>query len=148
MRRILTLATGAAVALAMSLVGAPSALASASGVEYFDAFDLNAGGQTIPIPSGQVGHTIEGSGTNITYEDGRFLAAKPICNWQIVFSYRDVERREYLRDPGPLHSDCNGQGGYTKGPGLNLDVQPGVACAQLYSNGGFIAEQCHSITRN
>jgi hypothetical protein len=62
--RCLMLATGAGALLLV----AGAAYASAYGIQYWGAFTVNIGGQSIGIPSGQLAHRINGSGTRITSE--------------------------------------------------------------------------------
>jgi hypothetical protein len=132
--------------LAAMAVAAENASASAYGVQYWGPFTVNIGGQSVGIPSGQLAHLIEGTGTFVTKDGANFAAAANVCNWRIDFSYADaVTGVVYSINRGPTQFVCGRAGQRVVFP--NTNMRPGKACAELYSNGAFIARQCHSILR-
>src|SRR5215471_4313875 len=56
------------VSALIAAVAAGSASASAYGVQYWGFFTVNIRGQSIGVPSGQLAHDIDGSGTYINSE--------------------------------------------------------------------------------
>lgn len=148
MRRRIALACVLALTClaAMSATAAENASASAFGVQYWGSFTVNVGGQTVGIPSGELGHNIYGRGTLVEQDSAKFLAAANICNWRIDFTYADaLNGQVYEVDSGPTEFRCDHRRSRDTWP--NAHKRPGKACAELYSNGAFIARQCHSITR-
>src|SRR5262249_35325342 len=89
-----------ATATALVLVGAAapgSASPSAYGAQYWGLFTVNIKGQSIGIPSGQLVHDIEGSGTHIRSEWAHITTGPGFCNWRVDYVYRTVNNRVYRR---------------------------------------------------
>jgi hypothetical protein len=123
-----------------------SALATAQGFEFWDAKTINVKGQSIQIPAGTLSHNIGGEGNYISKEWASFATvSSSLCNWRVDYVYSDVNKKEKRRIPGRVHYTCNYAAfAETVYPGT---VPYGTACAKLYRNGGFVAQQCHSITK-
>ena len=143
-RRTPRLIASLVCALAFSGAAAQSASASAFGIQYWGAFTANIGGQNIGIPSGQLAHQIDGSGRYVSKDAANFMSAANICNWRIDFRYSDVNGYVYERNRGGVHYSCARYGERFTYPRVNKRY--GKSCAELYTNGAFVARQCHSIT--
>jgi len=135
----------AALSLSLLVVAATpgSASASAYGVQYWGFFTVNIKGQSIGIPSGQLAHDIDGSGTYINSEWAHITTAPGFCNWRVDYVYRTVYNRLYRRITTPTHYGCS-MWAYapTVYPGR---VRRGTGCAQLFRSGVYVTQQCHSI---
>src|SRR5262245_50075504 len=120
-----------------------SASASAYGVQWWGFFTVNIGGQSVGIPSGQLAHDIEGSGTYVRSEWAHITTAGGFCNWRVDYVYRSVYNHVYRRIRTATQYGCD-RWAYapTVYPGR---VRPGTACAQLYRSGVYVTRQCHSI---
>ncbi len=132
------------VALLVSTLAPSSAAASAYGIQYWGAFTVNIGGQNIGIPSGQLAHKVNGSGTRIDSEWAHITTGPGFCNWRVDYVYRDAENgREYRRIPTDTQYRCDTWAyAPTVYPGV---VRRGTACAELFRSGAFVTRQCHSI---
>jgi hypothetical protein len=141
-RTLLGLAALSASLLAVTALPG-SASASAYGIQYWGAFTVNVGGQSIGIPSGQLAHEVSGSGTYIESEWAHVTTLPGFCNWRVDYVYRTVYNRVYRRIRTATHYRCD-MWAYapTVYPGR---VRPGTACAQLYRSGVYVTKQCHSI---
>lgn len=145
MRKHLALLLAGAAAAGAAMIPA-QASASAYGIQYWTKFNVNVGGQTIGVPAGQLAHLIEGKGTYVKKDAANFMTpTRSICNWRIDFRYTDVEGRVYERNRGSIHYSCNNYGERFTWPYHHK--RPGKTCAELYTNGAFVARQCHSILR-
>ena len=125
-----------------ALVAIPAtSYASASGVQYWGAFNVNIGGQSVPIPSGQLVHVIDGSGYHINWDGANFASAANICDPSMRFTYGNGAY--YLN--GNVHLGCSrvGQWKYA----LNWNAPRGSACAELWANNWrvLVAKQCHYV---
>jgi len=141
-RMLVGLAT-ATVALLIAAFAPGSASASAYGIQYWGFFTVNIRGQSIGIPSGQLAHDIDGSGTYINSEWAHITTAPGFCNWRVDYVYRTVYNKLYRRISTPTHYGCS-MWAYapTVYPG---SVRRGTSCAQLYRSGVYVTKQCHSI---
>jgi hypothetical protein len=129
------------VALA-ALVAMPATThASAFGIQYWGAFTVNIGGQSVGIPSGQLAHEINGSGYHIKWDGANFGAAGTICDPSMRFTYGNGS----YRVDGNVHWGCShvGQWKYT----LNWNAPRGSACAELWAKNWRVqvARQCHYV---
>lgn len=137
---VLLVVTGAFVIAAMS---PSSASASAYGIQYWGAFTVNVGGQAIGIPSGQLAHKVNGSGTYINSEWAHITTKPGFCNWRVDYVYTDVYNRTYRRISTATQYGCDTWAyAPTVYPGR---VRAGTACAHLYRSGAYVTKQCHSI---
>lgn len=132
--------------VALSLFAATALVFLTNGVAHADAYGFTpctsvAGGDR---PSCVFEHGITGKGLRVSEEfaEAEGLPAT-LCNTRIDFQYSDNEGRVYrtLRS-SEVQSGC--------GPIVTRRVrseylQPGKACAQLYSAGDLVATQCHRI---
>src|SRR5215831_9212568 len=97
----------AAISLVIAALAAGSASASAYGIQYWGAFTVNIGGQSIGIPSGQLAHEVSGSGTYINYEWAHVTTLPGFCNWRVDYVYRTVDNRVYRRIRTATHYRCD-----------------------------------------
>jgi hypothetical protein len=142
MRRLLVAAL-TACALLFAVLAPGSASASAYGVQYWGAFTVSIGGQNVGIPSGQLAHRINGSGTYINSEWAHITTKPGFCNWRVDYVYRDVYNVEYRRIGTATKLGCDTWAyAPTVYPGR---VRSGTACAQLYRSGVYVTRQCHSV---
>jgi hypothetical protein len=141
-RRLVGLAA-VTVSLLIGAAAAGPASASAYGIQYWGAFTVNIGGQSVGIPSGQLAHEVSGSGRYIDYEWAHITTLPGFCNWRVDYVYRTVYNRVYRRIRTATHYRCD-MWAYapTVYPGR---VRRGTACAQLYRSGVYVTKQCHSI---
>ena len=131
------------VSLLIAAVTPGSASASAYGIQYWGFFTVNIRGQSIGIPSGQLAHNIDGSGTYINSEWAHITVAPGFCNWRVDYVYRTVYNRVYRRIKTATQYGCDTWAyAPTVYPGR---VRRGTACAQLYRSGQYVTRQCHSI---
>jgi hypothetical protein len=136
--------TAAVMCFGLAAVAAPgSASADAYGWQYWGGFTVELGGVPLGIPGGSLNHSIRGNSVNIEQQNASFFSAGNICNWRIDFVYTLVGGHTYTINTGPLMSECTHGSGRTIFP--RAAMFPGKACAELYSNGAFVARQCHSI---
>ncbi len=138
------------IVLSTALAGcafAPSAFASAKGIEPFRVGEIPTPWGSYPVPSGELDHGITGKGLYIESEKAGFSSMPPLCNYKVAYSHRKLDGVEYERWESGLVSDCHSN---HKLPGVEWrrDGQPGKACAILYADGEEIARQCHNITAN
>lgn len=140
-RRVGRQLTAVGAALAMGAVVPATSQADAYGVQYWAPFSVNLGGQTIGIPSGQLAHLIQGSGTFVTTDGANFGSAANVCDSSMRFTYGNGAQRIN----GNVHWGCSkvGQWKYT----LNRNVPRGDACAELWGKNWWvrIAQQCHYV---
>jgi len=115
--------------------------ASAYGTQYWGAFTANISGQSVSIPSGQLAHTIDGSGYHINWDSANFLSAANLCDPSIRFTYG---YGAYRLD-GNVHWGCSHIGGWKYA--LNWNAPRGQACAELWSQNWrvLVARQCHYV---
>ena len=140
-RHTLLLAFMGAAAIAAAVPTAASA--SAYGIQYWGAFTVNVGGQNIGIPSGQLAHYVNGSGTYINYEWAHVTTGPGFCNWRVDYVYRDVWNNEYRRIRTATQYGCDT---WAYAPRVYPGrVRPGKACAHLYRSGAYVTRQCDSI---
>jgi hypothetical protein len=141
--RILAGLAAATVSLLVAAAAPGSAAASAYGIQYWGFFTVNIGGQSIGIPSGQLAHNIDGSGTYINSEWARITVAPGFCNWRVDYVYRTVYNRVYRRLRTATQYGCDT---WAYAPSVYPGrVRRGTACAQLYRSGAYVTRQCHSI---
>lgn len=116
--------------------------ASAYGIQYWGAFTVNIGGQSVGIPSGQLAHWISGKGLHVSWDGANFASASCIGDPSMRFTYG--YGKEYIN--GNVHWGCSrvGQWKYT----LNTNVPRGSACAELWGHDWrvLIARQCHFVS--
>ena len=138
-RRCLVPATAAC-----ALLAAGTAYASAYGINYWGAFTVNIGGQNVGIPSGQLAHKVDGSGTRISSEWAHITTHPGFCNWRVDYVYREAEHNtEYRRIRTATQYGCDTWAyAPTVYPGT---VRRGTACAELYRSGAYVTRQCHSV---
>ena len=128
---------------AIAAAAPTAASASAYGIQYWGAFTVNLGGQNIGIPSGQLAHKVNGSGTYINSEWAHITTGPGFCNWRVDYVYRDVWNNEYRRIQTATQYGCDTWAyAPTVYPGR---VRAGKACAHLYRSGAYVTRQCHSI---
>ena|SRR5687768_4325556 len=127
--------------LALLLAVPATARASADGYQYWGAFTVNIGGQSVGIPSGQLYHAIEGAGYHINWDGANFISAATICDPSMRFTYGNGLYHLY----GDVHWGCsnNGQWKYY----LNWYAPRGEACAELWAKNWsvLVARQCHYV---
>ncbi len=126
------------------LLAAGTAHASAYGIQYWGALTVNVDGQSIGIPSGQLAHKVDGSGTTITSEWAHIPTRPGFCNWRADYVYREGEHNTGYRRIRPATKYGCDTWAYapTVNPGA---VRRGTACAELFRSGAYITRQCHSI---
>jgi hypothetical protein len=130
-------------AISIAALGALPATshASAFGIQYWGAFTVNVGGQSVGIPSGQLAHEINGSGYHINWDGANFASAANICDPSMRFTYGNGS---YHLD-GNVHWGCSrvGQWKYA----LNWKAPRGSACAELWAKNWrvLVARQCHYV---
>src|SRR5262245_12744399 len=121
------------VSLLVSGVVARPASASAYGIQYWGFFTVDVKGQNIGIPSGQLAHEVNGSGTYINNEWAHITTTPGFCNWRVDYVYRTVFNRVYRRIRTTTQYGCDTWAyAPTVHPGR---VRRGTACAQLYRSG-------------
>lgn len=141
-RRTLVLVVVIGASLLAALAPSPAS-ASATGYAFWAPIGINVGGQAIGVPSGQITHVIDGSGTYIRREQAHILTKPGFCNWRIDFVYSNAYDKVYRRISTPTKYGCDTQRwAPAVYPGR---VQRGTACAHLYRSGVFVAKQCHSV---
>lgn len=137
------LAASALAGLMLLGVGSTGAEASAYGVSYWGAITVNG----YPIPSGQLGHTISGSGLTVQSDAASFVSASAICQWWIDFDYWDGSGNRYLHLQGTQNDSCSRTG--TVGWKGFPKMRAGIACATLYkrvpNSIAQLTRQCHNI---
>lgn len=138
-----SLATALLILLA-TLAIPSSASASAYWIQYWGAFTVSIGGQNVGIPSGQLAHRINGSGTRIDSQWAHITTGPGFCNWRVDYVYREGENgREYRRIRTATQWGCDVWAyAPTVYPG---NVRRGTACAELHRSGVYVTRQCHSI---
>jgi hypothetical protein len=141
MKRSLTRTLALMVLLLAIAVVPATSYASAYGVQYWGAFTVNIGGQSVGIPSGQLAHMIDGSGYHINWDGANFGSAANICDPSMRFTYGNGSY--YLN--GGVHWGCSrvGQWKYY----LNWNAPRGEACAELWAKNWrvLVARQCHYV---
>jgi hypothetical protein len=137
------LVAGAAV---FALVALPATShASATGIEYWTARGGGTlslpGGVGLPIPGGQLVHSIHGKGYHVDWDGANFAALGNLCDTSMRFTYGNGARHL----DGNVHKGCSpvGQWKYKvdqKEPG-------GSACAELWAKNWkvLVAKQCHYV---
>lgn len=120
-------------------------LRSAAGYAFVPGFMADVFGAQVNIPSGQIFHRINGSGTHIDFETATYTTAANICNYRIDYQNRDINGHIVATHSNGNHLGC--AWGMVGDQGIhNLNVQPGMMCARLFVSGAFRGEQCHHIT--
>lgn len=114
---------------------------SATGWQYISAFPFEWQGLTIPIPKGQLTHSVNGSGLTVTAEGASYVVAGAPCNVQFQFQNR-YGSTVYSTIKSPIYG-CGGYFEYINPTDRTL--KRGLLCARLYVNGYFKGEMCHSI---
>ena len=128
-----------AFALLLTPAQVAPASASAYGIDSWGQFCLN--GKC--FPSGSLEHYINGSGKTVNYEWADWESFANVCNWQVKFRYRDVNRKQYLLLQSAVFNSCGRNGTVYAYP---TNLRYGTACAEIWSNGVRLTSQCHSIT--
>jgi hypothetical protein len=142
----------AAVVAVLAILGATPATTSAAvtqGVVSWSAFSYSKLGVSLPIPKGELGHSINASQDYVMWDAANFIAAGHLCETMMVFTYGNGT----MRLPGEIHRGCSlgGQWAYTR----NQKMPTGLACAELWVNATYgpnvaqgakmVAKQCHTI---
>jgi len=133
------LGSGGAVLALMALPA--TSQASAYGIQYWSPHSVNIKGQSVPIPSGQLAHMIEGHGDHVDWDGANFVSAANLCDSSMRFTYGNGSQHF----DGGLHSGCShvGQWKYN----MNREVPRGSACAELWAHNWriLVARQCHYV---
>jgi hypothetical protein len=127
-------------ALFISAVSPGSASASAYGIQYWDPFTVNIGGQAISIPTGQLAHKINGSGLYIPSEWAHITTKPGFCNWRVDYVYSDVYNRVYRRIRTATQYGCDT---WAYAPTVYPGTVRAGKCAHLYRSGAYVTKQCH-----
>lgn len=122
---------------------------SATGVGGTSAFYITYAGTQWRIPTGMIGHTVNGSGLRITSESAKWAPSVTVpvqvCNYQWKFQNRYGDTI-YSTVSSKVFSGCTltiGLPAYTYE--TDRTVKTGALCARFYVNGTFRGEQCHSV---
>lgn len=131
---------------------------SATGFQSIGSFSYSLDGISISIPAGcLLGHTIKGDGKKLDSEFAGWTCAPPassyldfnedMCNPRIDFIYRDTNNKIYSRYTSKTKYGCWGASGPDfDAPNNRTLAHYGTACAAMYLNGQYKAQQCHNIT--
>jgi hypothetical protein len=141
-----------AIALVLTIIGATPATTSAAvtnGVVAWSAFSYSKLGVSLPIPKGEMAHSINASRDYVMWDAASFVAAGHLCETRMVFTYGNGT----MKIPGHLHEGCSLGGAWKYA--LNKKMPIGQACAELWVNATYgadvtkgakmVAKQCHSI---
>lgn len=121
---------------------------SANGYQFLPAFNYTVGGVTIPVPGSYIYHRIDGSGLQITEEEGSWV---PMAAW--TFQQCNVRFHFQNRSGSTIYSTTimSEQTGCIWGTTTQVftpdrTVKTGLQCARLYVSGTYRGEQCHNIS--
>jgi hypothetical protein len=127
------------------MLGMPSvALASGYAVSHFGTVCF----RDFCVPSGVFEHEVAGNDRIIDSQWAEVETPATICDWKIDFVFLDAQGGEYFRSPGETNNTCVLRGYREHFPEpLAKQWEYGQTCAELTSNGEFIARTCLDIVR-